>query len=162
MSWDKVCQPIGSGGLGIRRLNDQNKMFLIKLGFRFLTNPDSLWVQVLRKKYNVQENLPMSIAISICSFVWKSLVRIWSDIISNTFWTVGNGRLTNFWDDVWLPHIGLLKDFYKGGGPHEKNLRVYDLVTASGQQDWDRLRSLIPSHVLRHIASILPSNNAAG
>lgn len=33
VSWKDCYQPIEKGGLGIRRLEDQNKIFLLKLGF---------------------------------------------------------------------------------------------------------------------------------
>lgn len=49
-------------------------------------------------------------------------MRIWSDITSNAYRAVGDGSLTNFWDDVWLPHVGPLHKFYRRGGPYERNL----------------------------------------
>lgn len=39
LSWDHCCKPLDSGGLGVRKLSDQNKIFLMKLGFRLLSNP---------------------------------------------------------------------------------------------------------------------------
>lgn len=68
LSWDHCCRPLESEGLGVQRLSDQNKVFIMKLSYRLPSNPDSLWVRVLRKKYNIQETLPSSISQSNCSF----------------------------------------------------------------------------------------------
>lgn len=51
MSWDRICQPKEFGGLGIRRLARMNTAFLAKLGWAVLTEPDKLWVRILRAKY---------------------------------------------------------------------------------------------------------------
>lgn len=42
LSWDRCYQPIDIGGLAIRKLNNQNRLFLMKLDFRFLFNSESL------------------------------------------------------------------------------------------------------------------------
>ncbi|KAK5777246.1 hypothetical protein PVK06_045213 [Gossypium arboreum] len=57
VSWDSICQPKLNGGLGIRSLCDQNTSFMMKLGFKLLTDCSSLWVKVLRSKYGVQGSL---------------------------------------------------------------------------------------------------------
>ncbi|KAK5793185.1 hypothetical protein PVK06_034323 [Gossypium arboreum] len=69
LSWEDCCRPLDSGGLGLRKLCDQNKIFLMRLGYGLLANTDSLWVRVLRKKYNVQWVLPNSISQSNCLFI---------------------------------------------------------------------------------------------
>lgn len=76
---------LDNGGLGLRNLADQNKIFLLKLGYYLLSNTDALWVKVLRKKYNVQGVIPTSICRSKCSYVWKSLIRVWPEIIGNVY-----------------------------------------------------------------------------
>lgn len=53
LSWDDCCKPLKNGRLGLRQLADQNKLFLLKLGYHLLSNTDSLWIQVLGRKYNV-------------------------------------------------------------------------------------------------------------
>lgn len=57
-------------GIGIRHLHDQNKSFLMKLGFNLVTKQDTLWVRVLRTKYGMKEHLPNSITRSRCSHLW--------------------------------------------------------------------------------------------
>lgn len=100
LSWDDCCHPLNSDGLGLRKLNVQNKTFLIKLVYRLLSSIESLWVRVLRNKYNVQRALLNSISQSNCSFVWKSLMQVWPNIVRNVFLSVSDDRMTNFWNDV--------------------------------------------------------------
>ncbi|KAK8363061.1 hypothetical protein V6Z12_A03G138500 [Gossypium hirsutum] len=106
-----------------------NKIFLMKLGYRLLANTESLWVQVLRKKYNIQGALPTSISRSNCSFIWKSLERVWPEVMGNVFWSIGDGRMTNFWNDVWVRQMGPLRDILGGSNQPDNSLRVCDLVT---------------------------------
>ncbi|KAG8503470.1 hypothetical protein CXB51_001436 [Gossypium anomalum] len=110
---EDCCRPLDSGGLGLRKLCDQNKIFLMKLGYHLLVNTESLWVWILRKKYNVQGALPNSISRRNCSFIWKSLSPVWPEVVGNVFWLIGDGRMMNFWNDVWdrdrltnlVPHL---------------------------------------------------------
>lgn len=158
LSWDNCCKPLDRGGLGIRKLREQNKIFLMKLGYRMLSNTESLWVQVLRKKYNVQEIIPISIRRSNGSFIWQSLVKIWPEVTTHVFWSIGDGRLVNFWDDVWLRHVGPLRQFGAHLDFHTSSLRVTDVVTSTGTWDWDSIVGLIPGHIMHHIASFMPPN----
>ncbi|KAK5775483.1 hypothetical protein PVK06_043378 [Gossypium arboreum] len=73
--WDTICQPRSCGGLGIRCVSDQNKAFMMKLGYNIATKTDTLWVRVLRAKYGINESLSECIMWSRSSFVWKSIVK---------------------------------------------------------------------------------------
>lgn len=50
-SWDKVTRPMNEGVLGIRRLKEWNLDFMDKLGWKILTEPGKLWVQIFNEKY---------------------------------------------------------------------------------------------------------------
>ncbi|MBA0662685.1 hypothetical protein Goklo_006766 [Gossypium klotzschianum] len=43
VGWDSICQPKCCGGLGLRKLRDQNISFLLKLGFNIITDKEALW-----------------------------------------------------------------------------------------------------------------------
>lgn len=76
VGWDSICQPKKHGGLGLRRLKDQNISFLLKLGFNIVANNEALWVRVLRSKYKMKEGLPDTIDRNNSSFLWRSLSKI--------------------------------------------------------------------------------------
>ncbi|MBA0750815.1 hypothetical protein Gogos_002200, partial [Gossypium gossypioides] len=85
---DSICQPKWCGGLGLKRLRDQNISFLLKLGFNIVSNKDVLWVRVLRSKYHLKEGLPDYIAQNRSSFLWRSLSKVWPLLRENLFWSV--------------------------------------------------------------------------
>ena len=51
VNWNQVCQPINLGGLGIRNLRVFNKALLGKWLWRFGTEREALWRQVIVAKY---------------------------------------------------------------------------------------------------------------
>ncbi|KAK8365340.1 hypothetical protein V6Z12_A02G046600 [Gossypium hirsutum] len=58
VSWSDVCRPVDKCGLGVRRLHDQDMLFLLKLDFSLVTNMDTLWVRILKSKYNIHGIIP--------------------------------------------------------------------------------------------------------
>lgn len=52
VSWDTVTKYKASEGLGIRSMRQGNAVFLSKLGWRILAEPEALWARVLRSKYS--------------------------------------------------------------------------------------------------------------
>uniref|UniRef100_A0A2N9J5R7 Reverse transcriptase domain-containing protein n=1 Tax=Fagus sylvatica TaxID=28930 RepID=A0A2N9J5R7_FAGSY len=53
VNWSQVCQPIHSGGLGIRNLRMFNKALLGKWLWRFGNEREALWRQVIVAKYGI-------------------------------------------------------------------------------------------------------------
>lgn len=51
VNWMSVIKDRKDGGLGIRNLRQQNKILLIKWSWRFNTEVEVLWVDVIRNKY---------------------------------------------------------------------------------------------------------------
>ncbi|KAL4338389.1 hypothetical protein AHAS_Ahas12G0205300 [Arachis hypogaea] len=48
LSWEKICKPKEEGGLEIRRAQEINQLFLMKLAWGLTYKRESLWVQVMR------------------------------------------------------------------------------------------------------------------
>ena len=48
VKWADLCQPLENGGCGLLCIESQNKAFLSKLIFKLVSQPDLLWVKVLR------------------------------------------------------------------------------------------------------------------
>jgi hypothetical protein len=50
-AWDSLCMPKVLGGLGLRKMKEVNLALISKLGWKLLTNFDSMWVAQLHCKY---------------------------------------------------------------------------------------------------------------
>ncbi|KAH1038684.1 hypothetical protein J1N35_040427 [Gossypium stocksii] len=48
VGWETICQPKSCGGLGMRKLREHNMSFLMKLGFKLVSDKEAFWVLVLR------------------------------------------------------------------------------------------------------------------
>ena len=51
VGWQKVTKPKEEGGLGLQEAKGRNIALLAKLNWRFHTEDDALWVQMLKRKY---------------------------------------------------------------------------------------------------------------
>ncbi|KAL1105666.1 hypothetical protein V6Z11_D04G148900, partial [Gossypium hirsutum] len=131
IKYDECCQLIKIGGLGLRNLSVQNKLFLLKLDFHLLIKTDDLWVKILRSKYRICGVLPNSIDRGNYSYVWRSLMRVWTDVVDNVYWAIGDGTLTNFWNDNWIHQVGPLRNFSVGFEEQDDTHRVCDLIDES-------------------------------
>ena len=49
---DDVCRPKSEECLGIRKNIDVNRASIAKLDWRILVDNDSIWVRIMRDKYN--------------------------------------------------------------------------------------------------------------
>lgn len=138
--WDACCQSFPTGGLGLRRMVTQNVSYLMKLAFSFMTKVDALWVRVLCSKYKVMEVVPETIDRTSCSFVWRSLARIWSKFRDRIKLSVGNGHLVRFAGDDWVPSIVPLYPHLIPGMSLSSDTRVVEFVDSSGNWNWQLLQ----------------------
>ncbi|KAK5835942.1 hypothetical protein PVK06_011666 [Gossypium arboreum] len=58
VDWQTICQPCTFGGLRLRRLHEQNKSFLLKIGLNLISNQTALRTRVLRSKYGMKYAFP--------------------------------------------------------------------------------------------------------
>ena len=56
VSWDKICRVKKVGGLDLRKIEPINSAFLSKLMWKLFYN-QSLWVEQMQAKYQLDENL---------------------------------------------------------------------------------------------------------
>ncbi|KAG8486752.1 hypothetical protein CXB51_020240 [Gossypium anomalum] len=89
-------------------LNGLCKKIKHLLGFNIVSNSNALWVRVLRLKYGVPNGLSKTISWGRCSFLWRSLSKVWPLVRENNLWSVGNGNMINCWQDPWIPNFGPL------------------------------------------------------
>lgn len=107
VKWDTCCQPVMTSGLGLRRLIPLNSSFLMKLVYQIVVKK-ALWVRVMHSKYKMSDDCPISIDRANCSYVWRSLSKVWSQFKDRLCWSVRNGRSTRFLNDAWIPNLGPL------------------------------------------------------
>lgn len=74
-SCDTITLSKPLGGSGLRDLNVLNQVCLMKLGWNMLNHSNDLWCQVLRRKYNIQDNTKSLNSQSTDSSLWRDVVR---------------------------------------------------------------------------------------
>lgn len=74
IAWDKICVPLGKGGLGFRDFRDFNLALLAKQVWRLLVFPDSLIARVLKGQYYPDSNPLRTGKASTPSYGWRSLM----------------------------------------------------------------------------------------
>ncbi|KAK5812274.1 hypothetical protein PVK06_027701 [Gossypium arboreum] len=131
-----MCQPKSYGGLGLRALRDHNTSFIMKLGFKLVIDHSSLWVKVLQSKYGTQSGIPESLSRGRCSFLWRSLSKIWPLLLENLLWSIGDRRNINCWKDTWVPNVGPLFKKRACNSSLDMDLFLSDIVTESGELFW--------------------------
>ncbi|KAA3475886.1 RNA-directed DNA polymerase (Reverse transcriptase) [Gossypium australe] len=162
VGWDKICQPRGRGGLGIRKLNDQNSSFFMKIGFNLTSKTELLWVNVLRSKYGWKEQIPESISRNKCSHLWKSLSKLWPSIRENLIWSIGDGTKVRYWRDPWIPGMGPLTTIIPSSLNLNLDCSVKDMVNTDGSWNLELFRVWVPKEVINRITSIPPPHPNAG
>lgn len=98
VSWKQICLPKEEEGLGFKSLRVSNKAYIWKLAWQQIANPEKLWVQVMRAKYNCGPySLPQVNSRSICSSIWRAISGVWPAVVENVRWTKF-GRMLQ-WND---------------------------------------------------------------
>lgn len=68
-------------------------------------------MRVLCGKYKVEEICLQSINRNICSYVWRSLTKVWDQFRERIFWSIGDDKSVTFAKDiglrVWVHYMGM-------------------------------------------------------
>jgi hypothetical protein len=95
-----MCQAKQEEGLGIRNMHSMNKAYVMKLGWGIIHDNNNLWADVLRSKYvKTQDRIPQVQAKGKDSPLWKTICKVWPQVIEGLGWSVGNGVEVRFWKD---------------------------------------------------------------
>ena len=98
VKWEVVCGDKVNGGLGIRKFTIMNKAFLGKWTWRFASDKEALWKQVLVAKYGQEDyGWGTKKAVGACGVgVWKEILKeagwCWDKMVLN----VGKGNKIRF------------------------------------------------------------------
>lgn len=96
VNWEAVCVPRHFGGLGLQRMELHNVVLLLKTAWRFLMEPQSLWVQFLKAKSRVGGDA-IAYALSndksrvTWSYSWRCLVTAFRSFFGGLKRRIGDG-----------------------------------------------------------------------
>lgn len=120
VKWDDVAKSKDVGGLGVKRMIQQNLALLAKWWWRFGNDKSALWVRVIKGKYGLEVNswLPSMGATGSSSKVWRDICSLDNPLshlgysISEGFRIqVFSGSETKFWEHIWLGDTTLREEF---------------------------------------------------
>ncbi|OVA10988.1 Pentatricopeptide repeat [Macleaya cordata] len=100
IGWDTISKPKELGGLNLCDMTLVNQALLGKLTWRFLTEPNAIWVRLLKARYLKSDDFWLHSKPASCSSVWKSIVLMRSHIKDGYCWLIGDGKRPNtkIWD----------------------------------------------------------------
>ncbi|KAH1046923.1 hypothetical protein J1N35_037707 [Gossypium stocksii] len=73
-----------------------------------------------------------------------------------------DGRIVNFWNDVWIHDLGPLKFHFKGSGNLDETIRIYDVINAEWGWNSTWLSTVLPREVVNRIQSYNPPLEGSG
>ena len=137
VNWCIVCMEKKDGGLGIRNLSRLNKAFLGKWCWRFASEQDSLWKQVIVRKFGEEDGhwCPGDSRESHGVGLWKVIRNGWMEFSKRVDFKLRDGRGVRFWKDRWCGEDSLEEAFP----------RLYYLASSKDAwvaQLWDRSGNL--------------------
>jgi len=103
VEWKTVCRSKEVGGLGVRSIMEFNLALLGRWCWRFLVDRSSLWFRVLASQYGVA-GWRIQEGGRTASAWWRDLYALCREgwFNDNVSRSLGNGKHTLFWSDVWL------------------------------------------------------------
>ncbi|OMO51807.1 reverse transcriptase [Corchorus capsularis] len=145
--WEEVCKPKIFGGLGLRSMEFHNRVLLQKTAWRFLMEPDSLWVRLLKSKYAIPDDVVSFVKTNVSkplwSYSWRGLFGALSELIRGLKWRIDSGSNVCFWTDVWLEKP--IVTSFAVVPPYVNNeARVSDFIDGDGQWNSDLIFAQLP------------------
>ena len=152
--WEVVTKNKECGGLGIRSMRHVNSAFMMKLGWRLLTEKESLWSRVLRSKYcNGRCDLDMFQEKANSSNAWRGILNGVPLLRHGIRKEIGNGKHTSFWHHNWAFNKPLSLLATSPIPPSSIDLSVSDYWEASQGWKWELFSNLLPEEALKTIAT---------
>lgn len=109
IAWSDVCKPKEEGGLGLRSLEEVNRVSCLKLIWRIFSARFSLWVQWIHR-YLIRKDSFWSVkeTSSLGSWMWKKLLQLRPIALQFIKMEINSGSSTSFWFDQWSPFGGFI------------------------------------------------------
>ena len=91
LSWEKMCTPKETGGMGFRDLKAFNLALLAKQGWRLQTCTNSLFYRVFQAKYFPNGDFLLATLGTKPSYAWRSIFAAQQIVRKGSNWRIGNG-----------------------------------------------------------------------
>jgi len=126
-SLDTVLKEKTQVGLGLRGMRQLNSAYLMKLGWRFNTEPSTLWARLLREKYGRGRDMTHIMGRTpSCSNAWHGIIETMEMTNVGMGVALEDGRHTEFWNHRWLDGKKLLEHALSPIPEHLVSHRVRD------------------------------------
>lgn len=158
MNWSSVCRKKELGGLRLKQAEVMNKALLVKLAWRLVQEPNSLWSSLLQAKYGGgRHSLDIFEHKAGASHIWRGLVHA-VEQMGGLKWVVGDGHLIKFWSDVWLSDLPLASMALQPLSTADYEGSVVDYWVEGMGWRWDALTSMLRTITMVLIASKMLTN----
>ncbi|XP_071688811.1 uncharacterized protein [Rutidosis leptorrhynchoides] len=120
IKWDTILKSYGKGGLNVESLKAKNISLLCKWWWRFKSENNALWVNVIKSIYGRDGVLGSFTNGSLVKHrsVWWNIIKIRKDLLNlgidvDDFFErkMGDGRDILFWENIWVRDSNLKQDF---------------------------------------------------
>ncbi|XP_050238425.1 uncharacterized protein LOC126687917 [Mercurialis annua] len=111
VAWKDIIKQKKEGGLGIKDIGTWNKAAISKHVWQVMSGCSSLWVKWIHQNKLKNCSFWGIKANNDSNWIWRGLLSIRSDIRKMVSYSIGDGKLVNFWNDPWLQGCSLLEKF---------------------------------------------------
>lgn len=158
ISWKKMCETKGNGGMGFKDLQTFNMTLVAKQSWKIMIEEDSLLHKIFKARYFPKNRFQEAKIGANPSFGWRGIWEAKEQLLKGCRWRVGDGKSINVWTDYWLPQHKLIPK------PAETDLvHQHDTIECliDGETQWwnvAKIQSLIPAQQAAEIFKILLSS----
>ena len=107
LNWDRISQPKGRGGLGIKKFKYMNQAMLNKQYWRICQNPQSLLAKTFKARYIPTCSIHDYRSKPHHSWVWRNIMKQENHVLREGKWRVGDGYIVPLNHRYWFPHSTL-------------------------------------------------------
>ncbi|CAN1139094.1 Uncharacterized mitochondrial protein AtMg00310 [Linum perenne] len=148
----ELRKSISEGGLGFRSFYDFNLAFIAKIAWRVLTNPQALWVQLLKGLYFPRSDFLTATRHCKSSWIWSGIMEGRRALLQGLRKNIGDGQGTDI-TEAWIPEA--VPGFTASFSHFPCSTKVSEFILHP-QRLWNvgKLRQVFPEAVAQQILLI--------
>ncbi|KAF2316210.1 hypothetical protein GH714_041551 [Hevea brasiliensis] len=159
VKWETITKPMDQGGLGVRTYRIMNDAFLMKLGWKLLSDDGALCCSILRNKYMIGlRGLNHMVSRTTSSNLWKGILHSVEALQSGSFRVVVSGMFTDFWNDDWVGIGPLFQNAQTMILDHLFSLSVSHFWDSNGWR-WELIRLFLDEQICLMIEAVHLQSN---